>query len=62
MNYRFLIWIDENDGSVYNYVITHSQETNIVDLHGYSKSEKFTPFSHNLHWGISGMLQMISEP
>ena len=47
---QFLIWIDENDSSV----ITHSQETNIVDLYGYSKSEKFTLFSQDLHWGILG--------
>ena len=56
------IWIDENDSSIYNYEITQSQKTNIVDLYGYSKSEKFTPFSQDLHCGIMGMLQMVSEP
>ena len=60
--YTFLIWIDENDSSVYNYVITHSKETKIVDLYKYSKSEKFTPFSQDLHWGIPSMLQIVSEP
>ena len=44
-NYNLLMWIDKTNSSVYNYVITHSQETNIVELFGYSKSEKIIPFS-----------------
>ena len=60
LNYSFIIRIDENDSNVYDYVFICSQGTNIVDLFRYSKSKKFTPFSHNLHWGNSGMLQMVS--
>ena len=53
LNYR---WTHENDSNVYHYLFIHSQETNIVDLFRYSKSQKFTLFSQNLLWGNSGSL------
>ena len=37
--------MDENESSIYNYVITHSQETNLVTCMDIVKDEKyFTPF------------------
>ena len=41
---------------VYNYVISHSQETNMIDLLVIVKEKILPPFSRILHWGISDML------